>query len=348
MRRRSLPLAVLVVLAILSLAVAAIAADKVPPRTNDGRNVYRTEAVRAYVEGFEGTFPPAGWTHTITNPAYTWIQDFATPYEGAAAAYVPWQDVIPQDEALSFVHTIDSAANEDHLIFATEGSVYWATNANFTVEVDGVEVYNFLNEFTAGNWIWDTVDVDLSAYDGQTVTIAFIYAGNDGADHYFDAVSIDEGAPPPPPPPANDLCENAIDLQAQGLNEFVVDLCLAADDYSALSGGCTGYSSAGKDLVYKIYLDLGETFSASMQGTHDAALWLVTDCADAVNTCVVGADETVSEGYETITYAAAAAGWYYMIVDGYGTDSCSTTTVNISAPVSNEDASWSDVKSMYR
>ena len=345
MRRRLLPL---VILAILSLAIAAIAADKVPPRTNDGRNVYRTEAVRAYVEGFEGAFPPAGWLQTITNPAYTWVQDFATPFEGAAAAYVPWQAGIPQDEALSFVYTINSAANEDHLIFATEGSMYWAANANFTVEVDGVEVYNFLNEFTAGNWIWDLVDVDLSAYDGQTVTIAFIYAGDDGADHYFDAVAIDEGAPPPPPPPANDLCENAIDLREQGLTDFVVDLCLAANDYSALSGGCTGYTSTGKDLVYKIFLGLGETITASMQGTHDAALWLVTDCADAANTCVVGADATVSEGYETITYVAPAAGWFYMIVDGYGTDSCSLTTVSIDAPVSNEDASWSDVKSMYR
>ncbi len=347
MRRSLLPL---VILAILSLTVAAFAADKVPPRTNDGRSVFRTEAVRAYLEGFEGAFPPVGWTQTITNPAYTWVQDFATPYEGAAAAYVPWQaDIgVPQYEVLSFTHLIDSAANEDHLIFATEGSMYWATNANFTVEVNGNEVYNFLNEFTAGNWIWDLVDVDLSAYDGQTVTIAFIYAGNDGADHYFDAVSLDEGAPPPPPPPANDLCENAIDLQAQGLTVFDVDLCLAADDYSAPSGGCTGYSSDGKDLVYKIHLNQDETFSASMQGTHDAALWLVTDCADAAGTCVAGADETVSEGYETITYVAAAAAWYYMIVDGYGTDACSATTVTIDAPVGNENASWSDVKSMYR
>ena len=230
MRRSLLPL---VILAILSLAVAAIAADKVPPRTNDGRNVYRTEAVRAYMEGFEGAFPPAGWTQTITNASYTWIQDFAVPYEGAAAAYIPWQAGSPQNEVLSFTHLIDSAANEDHLIFATQGSVYWSPYATLTVEVNGLEVYNFGTEFTAGNFVWDMVDVDLSAYDGQTVTIDFIYAGDDGADHYLDAVSLDEGAPPPPPPPANDLCENAIDLHEQGLTEFTVDLCLAANDYSA-------------------------------------------------------------------------------------------------------------------
>jgi hypothetical protein len=345
MRRSLLPL---VILTILCLAAAAIAADKVPPRTNGGHPGFRTEAVRAYLEGFEGAFPPAGWTQTITNPTYTWIQDFVTPYEGAAAAYIPWQAGVPQNEVLSFSHLIDSAADEDHLIFATQGSMYWATNANLTVEVNGLEVYNFLNEFTAGNWVWDLVDVDLSAYDGQTVAIDFIYAGDDGADHYIDAVALDEGAPPPPPPPANDLCENAIDLQEQGLNMFDVDLCLAANDYSALSGGCTGYSSAGKDVVYKIYLAVGETFSASMQGTHDAALWLVTGCADPTNNCVVGADETVSEGFETITYVAAAAGWYYMIVDGYGTDSCSLTTVTVTAPVGNQNASWSDVKTMYR
>jgi hypothetical protein len=329
-------------------ASAALAGTKDMPRTNEGRVMFRTEAVRAYMEGFEGAFPPAGWNQTITNPTNTWVQDFASPYQGAAAAYIPWQAGFPQYEVLSFTHLIDSAANEDHLIFATMGSLYWAVNANLTVEVNGFEVYNFLNEFTAGNFVWDMVEVDLSAYDGQNVTIAFIYAGDDGADHYLDAVSLDAGAPPPPPPPTNDTCETAIDLQEQGLDSFQVNLCLANGDYSAPSGGCTGYTSAGNDVVYKIYLAAGESFVATQTGEHDSSLWLVTDCSNTAGTCVAGADATFSGQTEVLSYVAGSAGWYFLIVDGWGTGACSLTTVTIDAPVGNQDASWSDIKTMYR
>ena len=165
---------------------------------------------------------------------------------------------------------------------------------------------------------------------------------------------VDDGTgydpPPPPPPPSNDTCATAIDLQEQGLASFQVDLCLANDDYTAgvHPASCTGYTSAGNDVVYKIYLALGETFMASESGAHDSALWLVTDCANTAGTCVAGADDTFSGDVETISYIATAAGWYYLIVDAYGTDGCGLATVIIDAPVGNEDLSWSNVKTMYR
>ncbi|MDY0110337.1 MAG: hypothetical protein RBT60_10410 [Candidatus Krumholzibacteria bacterium] len=339
-------------LIVLSLAVAmtGLALAKESPRSVEGTPGFRAEAVRAYMEGFEGAFPPDGWSQIITVPSNTWEQDFvATPFEGLAHAHVLWQDVTEQYEVLSFDYLIDTAAEEDHLVFATMGSMYWSSNGNFTVEVDGTEVYNFYNEFTAGNFVWDLVDVDLSAYNGQTVTISFIYAGLDGADHHFDAVSIDAGAPPPPPPPTNDLCENAIDLVEQDLETFTVDLCQANNSYNAADSGasCTGYSSNGNDVVYKIYLTVGQEFTASQQGSHDSAIWLATDCADLSGTCVVGADDTVTGGIETITYTADVEGWYYLIIDGYS--GCSLTTVTVVfPPIATENTNWSNVKAMYR
>ena len=56
----------------------------------------------------------------------------------------------------------------------------------------------------------------------------------------------------------------------------------------------------------------------------------------------------VSSGEMRAKLPALQPGTYYLIVDGYGTDSCSSTTVTIDAPVSNQDASWSDIKTMYR
>ncbi|MDO9693428.1 MAG: hypothetical protein Q7W56_01710 [Candidatus Latescibacteria bacterium] len=150
------------------------------------------------------------------------------------------------------------------------------------------------------------------------------------------------------PPPANDVCTGAIDLQSFESNSFQVDLCTGyTDNYNAGgTTGCTGYTSAGIDATYKIYLQVGENFTVSVQGTHDSAIWLVTDCANAAATCVAGADDTVGGQIETFSYAAAASGWYYLIVDGYS--GCGLATVTIDAPVANEYQQWGGVKAMFK
>ncbi len=155
---------------------------------------------------------------------------------------------------------------------------------------------------------------------------------------------------PPPPPPANDVCAGAIDLQSFETNVFTVDLCAGyTNNYDAGGAtGCTGYTTLGNDATYKVYLAEGENITASMVSAHDSAIWLVTDCAAAAATCVAGADDTVANGIETITYSAAAAGWYYLIIDGYGAGACNVATVTIDAPVANEYQQWGGVKAMFK
>ena len=117
---------------------------------------------------------------------------------------------------------------------------------------------------------------------------------------------------------------------------------------------CTGYASDGKDVVYKIHLLQGESFIVSMQGTHDASLWLATDCADPTGTCVVGSDSTIESGYEHLPpegdpgWVVPADGWYYLFVDGFDVDGCSVVTITVDAPMSNALMDWGDVKSVYR
>lgn len=151
-----------------------------------------------------------------------------------------------------------------------------------------------------------------------------------------------------PEPEPNDLCEGAIDLQEQGLAQFQVDLCDFQPDYTPAAPECTNdYAANGNDALYKIWLDAGETFSACIApaaGTFiDLSLWLTSDCADLENTCVAGDD---SGNPECVTYEAAADGWYYLVVDTYS--GCGLVDVTIDAPVSNEDSSFSNLKTMYR
>ncbi|MBU0742644.1 choice-of-anchor J domain-containing protein [bacterium] len=319
---------------------------------------------RAFFEGFEAAVPPVGWS-AVVNSDQTWKQLAIEggSVEGAFAAYIRWSETIPQDESISFAQTVDVAGGEYVLSFwmAGDRETEWADDSVETVEVDGAVVFDWdSTPGGGGHYVFEKYFVDLTAYDGQTVEIAFRYVGLDANSHYLDAVMVDDGTgydpPPPPPPPANDLCENAIGLREQGLEVFEIDLCLANDDYSAGEFGtsCTGYSSEGRDVVYKIHLLQGEAFIVSMQGAHDASLWLATDCADPTGTCVIGSDTTIGDGYEHLPpdgdpgWVVPADGWYYLFVDGFGADSCSDVTITIDAPVANADLDWGSVKSIYR
>jgi len=149
-----------------------------------------------------------------------------------------------------------------------------------------------------------------------------------------------------PAPQPNDTCDGAIDLQVQGLESFEVDLCLYANYYSPGSGGCTGYSANGPEAVYMIELLPGETLSVCenpSEGFIDLAIYLVTDCADVVNSCVAGDD---SGNPECIAYTSENGGLYYLMVDTYS--GCGLVTVAIDNPVANADATWGVVKDLYR
>jgi hypothetical protein len=314
---------------------------------------------REVFEGFEGAFPPAGWT-TVANGGHTdieaWYQGSVSVFEGLYAAHCDWDpDLVPQDNVMSFMHTV--AAGEDHLNFQIAGSAYWSINYDVTVEVDGVVLYSWAAN-VVDNWVFMLVDVDLTAYMGQTVEIAFRYAGVDGAAIYLDAVGLNEGyePPPPPEPPLNDTCEgayaNGFELMS-GAFSYMTDNTLANADYPLASGSCTGYSASGRDVVYYVCLDQGEQLDVSMQCGFDASLYLIADCADPFGSCLAGADATISEGLEEIIgFIAPYDGIFYIVVSAYssGTGPIEVYGTNYGdgCEVATESTTFDGLKSLYR
>ncbi|MFH1864931.1 MAG: hypothetical protein ABIK85_03535 [Candidatus Eisenbacteria bacterium] len=273
-----------------------------------------------YYEGFEGAFPPNGWTQQITYFKYRWRQDSGAPYAGTYAARVAWQDNRQQNEVLAFTHTVEAG---EHLLFATMGSKYWTANANFTAEIDGAVVFDFYNDFPGASYEYGIVDIDLSPYVGGPVEIAFRYAGRDGADHYFDAVCIGS----PPSPPTNDTCAGAIHIPC-GPFTITGSLEFANNDYDPGSGGCTGYSAAGSDLVYYATLGAGDVLTVTMTTDgFDDSIYLITDCGDPAGSCVAG-DDAYPDG-STFTFTATAGGTYYLVADAYSGQGDFTLTGSI-------------------
>ena len=205
-------------------------------------------------------------------------------------------------------------------------------------------------------------DADCIYYGDSTFTTDCLEPGDyylvvdgyNGATGTFDLTVDCVACECPGPPPENDTCDGAIDLQAQGLQSFEIDLCLYNDDYSpseTFSGGCTGYYANGPDAVYMITLGAGETFSACVEPADgdpygiDLSLYLITDCNDPINSCVAGDD---SGNPECFDYTSVDGGVYYLIVDTFSNCGDGLATVTIGAPVANEDSTWGTVKSLYR
>lgn len=153
----------------------------------------------------------------------------------------------------------------------------------------------------------------------------------------------------------NDTCEAATPVQEHfGVFRATGNTRCAKDDYT--DGSCTGFSSLGKDVAYRIVMPPGCSIRATLRDGADGvpldrSMYLATSCADARNTCVAGSDMGV-ESVESFTYATAAGGIYYLIVDSFGNGTSGDYDLLIEltncsvVPVATP--TWGHVKSFYR
>lgn len=348
--RKLTMLAILALVAIIAMPALAKDVARTSWRIDNAQN-----SSKDLMEGFEGAFPPAGWTiespsgHTGTD---TWFQGATSAYEGLYSAEVDYdEELVAQDCRMSFDYPI--VAGEDHLNFAVSASAYWMTNYTMKVLVNDVEVFDLATAYGDASWVYEIHDVDLTAYAGQTVTITFQYLGLDGAAVYLDAIGINAGYTPPPPPeaPENDTCEGAIAI-VPGDFDLAGDATDANNDYDPGSGGCTGYSAAGNDVVYLVHLAPGDQIVANYTSTADGSFYGITDCGDPVTSCVIGADDTYSGDTEVIDYVndTGTAMDLYLICDCYGTGNGGpytlVGTLTSVVPVVNTD--WSSLKANFK
>ena len=154
-------------------------------------------------EGFEGAaFPPAGWTSFIgTNGLGTtnnWIQA-TVPHTGDYAAANQYENVvggIAEDWLVTSQIDLSTSSNTELLFYTTQS---WTTNYGSTYEVkvstnsqtthaDFVTVATY-NETNFGT-TYELKNVDLSAYDGMMVYIAFVHYNDDGDNWIIDDVEV--------------------------------------------------------------------------------------------------------------------------------------------------------------
>ena len=152
--------------------------------------------------------------------------------------------------------------------------------------------------------------------------------------------------------PANDVCAGANQIPCGTINYAGSTLCYN-NNYTPLTsgtGGCTGFTALGRDLVYQIIAAAGDQLSVTYTSSADGSIYIITDCANPTTTCVAGADATFSGQPEVLNYAFTSAGVYYLILDSFGTNTSGAWTLvgSLNCPVPTEHASWGKVKTIYR
>jgi hypothetical protein len=148
-----------------------------------------------------------------------------------------------------------------------------------------------------------------------------------------------------------DVCAGSPKLECGPINESGNTGCATSNYTLPASNPCTGFTAAGRDVVYTLNVPAGASINLTYTSTADASFYIITDCANPSGTCVVGADATLTGQPEVINYVFGVAGTYYLILDSFGTNTSGGWTLTgtfACPPTSNEPSSWGNVKTLFR
>ncbi|PCI08935.1 MAG: hypothetical protein COB73_06330 [Flavobacteriaceae bacterium] len=168
---------------------------------------YSWQAQAQFPEGFETAVPPTGWVSFIGTNGEGVTQNWETSTTvntGTQAAFVRYESVATSAEdwlvtpqftptvatpILTFMQRQDFGADWGTTYTVRVSTASQTTHADFTIVDTQVE--------TDFNSIYNAHNVDLSAYNGTPIYVAFVMEQNDGDSWYIDDVDLISNASPP-------------------------------------------------------------------------------------------------------------------------------------------------------
>jgi len=133
------------------------------------------------------------------------------------------------------------------------------------------------------------------------------------------------------PPVGNDTCASATGLGfATGKTTITAkgQTLGASNIVSLKSTSCTGGTSAGPDVFYKVKLEAQKTYKIKVDGAgFDEVVYVLSNCGSGT-TCYSGADKSASAA-EEMTITPPVTQVYYIGVDGKGANDTGTFTLTV-------------------
>ncbi len=166
--------------------------------------LFITKGYAQFPEGFEGTeFPPSGWTTFIgTNGAGTaqnWQRSTGDSNTGQASAFVRWDSTAPgtpkEDWLVTPQFTVTAEAPSllfyQRQTYTFEYSNTYAIKVSTTSQTDIASFTDVLVQSEADvPMTFGPKMIDMSAYIGQQIYVAFVNTNDNGDDWYVDDVSM--------------------------------------------------------------------------------------------------------------------------------------------------------------
>lgn len=216
-------------------------------------------------EGFEGaTFPPADWTRVGTS----WARSTTYPYTGVASARVGWSSgqywlIAPKLRPAPGANTLtfwyrdhDSSSGWDYTNEYTYVKISTASNSttDFTTTV-------WTGDYATFTLTYQQASIDLSAYNGMDIWVAFHHVATGGNYRYIDDFTGVDLAPAGPPNPA---------VISSPANAAVNVLQTATLNWTSGGGAPTGYklqygTNAAADNLMAL-TDIGNVFTYDPPG----------------------------------------------------------------------------------
>lgn len=156
------------------------------------------------------------------------------------------------------------------------------------------------------------------------------------------------------PPAGNETCDTAEPLVC-GSVDFAPNTAGTTNNYDpGVGNACTGYSASGGDLVWSLCVPAGGAVSLTIaEVDYDASVYLVTDCANLVGTCLDGDDCYPYPCNDLISYTNGTGGDVnaYLIIDGFAGEAGNshvTGSFDCCGQTPTIETTWGAVKAIAR
>ena len=251
-----------------------------------------------FPEGFEGeSFPPTGWLSFDNGigTAQSWTSSTVSN-TGSTAAYVRYENVsggLAQDWLVTPQFTPGPLAGSTLRFFqrqsyttnyGTSYYVYVSTGSQETTD-DFVLIDSQIE--TDFSFSYSMKEVDLSAYNGTPIYVAFVMENDDGDNWYID--DVDLVVPPSAVPSCATNFTNTVDATC-GNEDFSVSWDAVDDATGYLF--TAGTTSGGNDLADAV--DLGLSTSYSFTGVADQTYYYTVTPYNAAGNAEACEEESVT------------------------------------------------------
>jgi hypothetical protein len=209
---------------------------------------FSSQSHAQFPQGFEGTtFPPTGWTSFVGSnglgTAQNWMRVTTEANTGTASAFVRWEDVDATVEDWLVTPQFTVAADAPYLAFWQRQQFEADYTSVYTIRVSTTsqtDISSFTTVSTEDETDLEYLSfapkmVDLSAYAGQQIYVAFVMANNDGDNWFIDDVTMTALVTAPGCSSNPSIADGAIDIPV-GNTTVTWDTVPAATGYDLYAG----------------------------------------------------------------------------------------------------------------